>query len=242
MFYIQFHTLGALISCSGSDVKPLRRFLLRSLRDFGLGKKSSELLIMEEAQHLCRGLAQTDGRSFDPRDLIQMAVTNIICTLCFGQRFDYTSSEFNQLINSLQAVSHVSGFTIARDFPLLFLAPRYKAFREGGALLSKMMDDIVNQHKLTFDPQSPRDVTDKLYQETTSSAGKNQFSFGDDRVFRTMIDLFGAGSDTTSTVLQFAIWHMALNPKVQIKVRMTLNSDPLQTVLNDPIFSHQGNS
>ena len=74
----------------------------------------------------------------------------------------------------------------------------------------------MSEHKMNFDPSNPRDVTDKMYQETSSDDCK--FSFGNDRIFRTMIDLFGAGADTTSSVLQFAVWHMALNPYIQNKV------------------------
>ncbi|XP_038051181.1 cytochrome P450 2J6-like [Patiria miniata] len=209
---------GSIISCSGSDVKPLRRFILRALRDFGLGKKSSERLIMEEAQHLCRALERTGkGTFFDPRNQIQMAVANIICTLCFGRRFDYASSELMQLVLSLQAVSHISGLSITREIPLLFLAPRFKVFREGGLTYRKIITDIVAQHKATFDPDHHRDVTDKLIQETSNE--DSLFSFGDDRIYRTLIDMFGAGADTTSSVLQFALWHMALKPNVQKKVR-----------------------
>ncbi|XP_022095076.1 cytochrome P450 2U1-like [Acanthaster planci] len=173
---------------------------------------------MEEARHLCRALEQTGkGTFFDPRNQIQMAVANIICTFCFGRRFDYTSSELHQLVSGLQAVSHISGLSITREIPLLFLAPRFKEFREGELTYRQIINDLVTHHKETFDPSHHRDLTDKLIQETSNK--DSIFSFGGDRIFRTLMDMFAAGADTTSSVLQFALWHMALYPKIQQKVR-----------------------
>ncbi|XP_033637825.1 cytochrome P450 2J3-like [Asterias rubens] len=220
-------TSGALVSCSGSDVKPLRRFLLSSLRDFGLGKKGSELLIQDEAQHLCQGFGAMDRESFDPSDLIQMAVANVICSLCFGTRFPYDSPEMAKLITGLREASHIGAFSLTRDIPLLFLAPSFKSFRDGVLVYRSMMEDILRSHVKTFDPGNPRDVVDKLLR--VIAGNDSPFSFGADRVYRTMMDMFGASVDTTASSLQFAVLHMALNPEVQKKVR----DEILQKIGND---------
>jgi hypothetical protein len=53
---------GVLMS-GGNYWKEQRRFILRTLRDFGFGKSSMESLITEEMQKLCEKL-KTDSKVF----------------------------------------------------------------------------------------------------------------------------------------------------------------------------------
>ena len=70
----------------GPHHKPLRRFTLRALRNFGVGKSSLEEKIHEEMQIV---LAEFDAQQdvpFDPKQLFDKAASNIICSIVFGQR------------------------------------------------------------------------------------------------------------------------------------------------------------
>ncbi|XP_022095050.1 cytochrome P450 2A10-like isoform X2 [Acanthaster planci] len=220
---------GSVVYMSGSDIKPLRRLVQRSLRDFVLGKKGAETIMVKEAEHLCHFLEESieKNKVLDPRLGIQKASINIMYAFCFGQRFDYASPEMNKVALGLSAVSHISCVSITREIPFLFVAPRFKDFRRGGLAYRQAMHNMVAQHVATLDSCHSRDLTDKLIQAT--SKDDSQFSFGSDRIFRTLMDLLGAGADTTSSTLQFAIWNMAANPTVQEKV----HSEILEVVDND---------
>ncbi|KAK2511237.1 hypothetical protein Q9233_017110, partial [Columba guinea] len=76
----------------------LRRFSLSVLRDFGMGRKSIESCIQEEAEALLKELRDTREKPFDPTYLLSCAVSNIICSIVFGNRFDHRDSEFLELL------------------------------------------------------------------------------------------------------------------------------------------------
>ena len=70
----------------GPHLKPLRRFTLRALRDFGVGKSSLEEKNKEEMQIVLAEFDAQQGVPFDPKQLFDKAVSNIICSIIFGQR------------------------------------------------------------------------------------------------------------------------------------------------------------
>ena len=70
----------------GEDWKTLRAFTLRALRDFGVGKSSLEEKIKDEVEVVLEELDKTKGAPFNPHQLINKAVSNVICSLIFGQR------------------------------------------------------------------------------------------------------------------------------------------------------------
>ena len=63
-----------------------RRFVLRSMRDFGLGKQSLEERIQEEAIALAEYFSRKEGQPFDPHQVVHKAVSNIIYSIVFGKR------------------------------------------------------------------------------------------------------------------------------------------------------------
>ena len=66
-----------------------RRFALRSMRDFGLGKQSLDQRIKNEGLTLAEQFRGRNGQGFDPQDDLTKAVSNIICSIAFGKRYYY---------------------------------------------------------------------------------------------------------------------------------------------------------
>ena len=71
---------------SGKEWQVLRRFTMQALRDFGVGKKSIEEKIQGEATALIKELEKLEGKPQDASIPTQRAVTNIICSIIFGDR------------------------------------------------------------------------------------------------------------------------------------------------------------
>ena len=70
----------------GAHWKSLRRFTLKALRDFGVGKSTLEEKIKYEVDFVLAEFDNKKGMPFDPKEIFDKAVSNIICSIIFGQR------------------------------------------------------------------------------------------------------------------------------------------------------------
>ncbi|XP_044305372.1 cytochrome P450 2D14-like [Varanus komodoensis] len=95
---------GIIMARCSDGWREQRRFCLKTLKNFGMGKKTLAVRVSEEARHLCSELKSKDGSLFDPRNSIFRAVGNIICALTFGERFKYTDKTFLKLMHLVEEV------------------------------------------------------------------------------------------------------------------------------------------
>ncbi|XP_012512415.1 PREDICTED: cytochrome P450 2B6-like [Propithecus coquereli] len=86
-----------VVFANGDRWKALRRFSVATMRDFGMGKRSVEERIQEEAQCLVEELRKSKGALLNPIFLFHCITSNIICSIVFGKRFDYKDEEFLRL-------------------------------------------------------------------------------------------------------------------------------------------------
>ncbi|XP_059813489.1 cytochrome P450 2C9-like [Hypanus sabinus] len=87
-----------IIFGEGESWKQMRRFTISTLRDFGMGKRSIEDRILEEASHLRDLIQSFEGRPFDATIPMNCTVANVICTIVLGKRFNYEDETFVTLI------------------------------------------------------------------------------------------------------------------------------------------------
>ncbi|XP_015262508.1 PREDICTED: cytochrome P450 2C29-like isoform X2 [Gekko japonicus] len=93
-----------VVFTNGERWKQLRRFSLTTLRNFGMGKRSIEERIQEEAGFLVEELKKTEGHPFDPSIHLSHISSNVICSVVFGNRFEYEDKEFITFLDLIKKI------------------------------------------------------------------------------------------------------------------------------------------
>ena len=83
-----------------------------------MGKSIIEEKIVEELSFFTEKLREMSTSPFDPRNVIQMTVANVIGNVIWGKRKDYSDVEFNWFLNMLR-----SNFTIVGNMGALTVFP-----------------------------------------------------------------------------------------------------------------------
>ncbi|XP_041465907.1 cytochrome P450 2C15-like [Lytechinus variegatus] len=215
----QYH--GGIIFSEGEEWIQHRRFGLAALRNFGMGKKNLENSINEEARMFNEILSEKIGKPFDPSFAVNNAVSNIICAITFGQRFEYSDPKFKDMIKRIK-------FYMAEDPPqALSNLPTFidNARRRNIRAIRKYLEDEVMEHKTTYDSNHVRDVIDLYFKEINRAREAGEKCELDlSKAWSLVFDFFLAGTETTSTTLLWAFLFMAGRPEIQKKIVAEINS------------------
>ncbi|XP_033222656.1 uncharacterized protein LOC117176510 [Belonocnema kinseyi] len=170
-----------------------------------------------------RRLSQSSGVVIKMNDAFGVPVLNTIWRMMTGQRFNTNDKQIlhlqrilNKLLEEIDMIGCLFG-----HFPLLrFIAPEasgYKAFLETHQELWEFLKVEWQSHKETFDALSPRGLLD-VYLQVLQSESPNE-TFSESQLLAICIDLFMAGSETTSKTLGFCFLYLLLYPDVQKKAQ-----------------------
>uniref|UniRef100_A0A8C3HHH7 unspecific monooxygenase n=1 Tax=Chrysemys picta bellii TaxID=8478 RepID=A0A8C3HHH7_CHRPI len=219
------NTGAGIVFSNGERWKKLRRFALTNLRNFGMGKKSIEDRIQEETRFLVERLRNTHGRPFDPTLFLTHAVSNVICSIVFGDRFDYEDKKFVTLINIIDenAVFFFHPLQLYNFFPTLMdylPGPHHRLFKNA-LEFRRFVLERVNMHKESLDRNCPRDFIDAFLIKMEEVCEGSNFTVGS--LVRSTVELFVAGTGTTSVTMKFGLLILLKYPEIEEKVHKEID-------------------
>ncbi|XP_077866873.1 steroid 17-alpha-hydroxylase/17,20 lyase-like [Saccoglossus kowalevskii] len=212
------------LSDFGTTWKLHRKIAHQAIRDYVSGRKL-ERLIREDAFPLLQEiLEENDGKSIHPRPLVLLLVNNIMAQFCFGQKYTLDDPEFKSIMKLVDDFVEIGGNGLVADIiPWLAYIPTkgVREIRKMTDVFLRMMYDKFYEHKKKFDKDKLHDLIDYLLnvqRQAQEDKTENIDSLNDTRLVQTVSDLFGAGIDTTTHTLDWAIMFLVHHPDVQAKV------------------------
>ncbi|XP_063045984.1 cytochrome P450 2K1-like [Engraulis encrasicolus] len=213
-----------IIFSNGENWREMRRLALTNLRNFGMGKKMGEEKIIEEAQHLIRVFENLKGAQFDTTQPVNYAVSNIICTIVYGSRFEYDDARFKAMVNRANEVIRLSG---SASVLLYNMFPWLKPLIRNAAVIQKStranleeIQSYTNNLRETLNPQDSRCFIDSflINQQSEEKLEQNAGLFHEKNLLFCVEHLFAAGTDTSGTTLRWGLLLMAKYPHIQERV------------------------
>ncbi|KAM5244123.1 cytochrome P450 2C19-like isoform 1-T2 [Hipposideros larvatus] len=213
-----------IVFSNGKRWKEMRRFSLMTLRNFGMGKRSIEDRVQEEARCLVEELRKTNASPCDPTFILGCAPCNVICSIIFQNRFDYKDQNFLNLLecfNENVRILSSAWIQVCNTFPVLldyFPGSHNKLFKNVDFLRTYVMKK-ARKHQASLDINNPRDFIDCFLIKMEQEKHNPQLEFTFENLATTVTDLFGAGTETTSTTLRYALLLLLKHPEVTAKVQ-----------------------
>ncbi|XP_078286525.1 cytochrome P450 2J2-like [Rhinoraja longicauda] len=210
---------GIILAHYGRSWKQQRRFTLTVLRNFGLGKIAFEENILEEVQYLTNVFKASEGRPFNPGPKITSAVSNVICSVVMGRRFHYEDKTFTRLVELLeenlvlQTTAWAMMYSVVPFFGY-FPGPHQKIFKNQRSI-EAILQGFIDQHRETRSGETIRDFIDAYLQEMEKEQGCKTSCMTEGNLLHNVIDLFIAGTETTTNTLQWGLLIMMLYPDIQ---------------------------
>lgn len=216
-----------ILASSGTIWKEHRTFALTTLRGFGFGRRCLESQIMEEVTCLSDKIAALDGKPFDPNEYIHVSVSNVMCSIAFGKRYEHSDADFQHMLTLVTKLLIVPRRPVLGMFPFLGKLPGdFFGAKELHAIEDEVKDfvgRIISEHKESFDGENIRDYIDAFLLEQTKHQNNEDSTFSEEQLVCTLRDFFLAGSETTTTTLKWSWAFLVNHPEIQSKMRAEID-------------------
>ncbi|CAH2329980.1 cytochrome P450 2J6-like, partial [Pelobates cultripes] len=167
--------------------------------------------------------------TLDPHFVIDNAVSNIICSIVFGRRYDYDDSTFREVLNLIHENIKSSTSICAQLYNAFrfehYLPLPHRKILQNAENVFVFLEKILEEHKRTRTPGEHRDYIDCYLEELDKEEHENKIkkTFDNHNLFICMADLFLAGTETTSASLEWCLLYMMVFPDVQEKCRSEID-------------------
>ncbi|XP_077977540.1 steroid 17-alpha-hydroxylase/17,20 lyase-like [Glandiceps talaboti] len=226
--------------------KVLRKDAHTALRIHG-SERWIEVITMQ-VDKLTDTLSQRSSSAVDPNLPLTLAAFNTISELSHRRSCEEDDKEFIDFVESNIEMSRYVVKASVVDF-VRWLKPFFKSvldrFQEITYSRVKYMEGRLKTRKKQFNREiPPRDAIDVMLRaqddyQSNPTNGISAEDFDDTVVLQTVLDFFGAGSETVVFAAEWFLIDMMLNPEIQKKIHQEI--DAVVGVDRRPVYADQDN-
>ncbi|XP_056410278.1 vitamin D 25-hydroxylase [Hyla sarda] len=205
-----------------------RKLAVSCFRHFGYGQKSFESRILAESSFFLDAVDTYKGKSFDPKHLTTIAVSNVSNLVLFGERFGYDDSDFLHMIEIFSENIELAASAwvfLYNAFPLIGLLPvgKHQQLFKNAAAVYDFLLRIIERFSENRKPHAPRHFIDAYLDEMERSAADPDSTYSTENLIFSVGELIIAGTETTTNALRWAVLFMALYPNIQVQVQKEID-------------------
>ena len=224
------HSRGLLFS-SGEEWRDQRRFALRTLRDLGFGKMTMEDTINEEVEKLVEVLMKKAGQAIELNLQMNISIVNALWVILVGEKL---ALDDPKLLKVVKTIDDLLRFDQTPNFYLMQISPwavkhfssHFKSFKRFFDQVKEMIWPYVREHQSNNSSEDSKDFIDvylKEIEKTTDQESSFYGKYGEHSLISSLLDLFTAGTETTSSTLLWGILFMLHHPEVQDRVHSEID-------------------
>ena len=221
---------------SGRFWQDQRRFALKHLRELGFGKQSLDSVIQEEVKEFINMMVATANKNKHNNLLIDdaffnFAVVNILWQVVASEKLDSNHPEKQKIMRMLckfnrQGHRLVDFISVVRPF-----VPYNDVDKNVFALKDTIRKQVLEHQTNLYEEDEARDFMDIYLREIENEKKRcglqyspEMSNFHTEQLVVMCLDLFSAGSETTSTTLSWGIMYMACNIDAQRKCQQEIDT------------------
>ncbi|KAL3862708.1 hypothetical protein ACJMK2_008661 [Sinanodonta woodiana] len=229
--------LGAIIfnggkgitAVSGKTWKNQKKFILATLRNFGFGKSTLETKIHREVNLFLSEIGKRNQAPFHMISPIATSVGNVISHLVFGGHFSYEDARFKTMMDAFSSfLRFVSVGSPVIFWPILRFIPGdlfgIKSITRKVQVVKGFVNELIDEHLKKFDERNIEDFIDAFISEMKKVDNRRSRSiFTREYLVAIVMDLFLAGTETTSITFTWASFYLASRPDIQNRIFEEIN-------------------
>lgn len=224
---------GVLIT-DGELWKEQRRFLIKHLKEFGFGRRGMGNIAQSEAGHMVSDVMEiintNNGKSAEimMHNFFNVYILNTLWTMMAGIRYKPSEPQMivlQTLLFELFAAVDMVG-AVFSHFPILaVVAPKrsgYREFVKTHKAIWRFLREEIARHKENFEPEKEdKDFMDVYIRVLRENGEANTYSEG--QLVAMCMDMFMAGTETTSKSMSFCFSYLVREQEVQIKAQKEID-------------------
>lgn len=172
--------------------------------------------ILTELTETFKEIKRAEGTALEPESMMTRSVFNITASIAVGKRFDHTDQEFLTLKeNILFLLNNCKSANPANMFPVFarLASSKFEQVRTREDQIFEFFKKCLSEHAEKLDVNKCLDYMDVFL--SLSTEDRKQEEYSEPNFFRSIIDLFLGGADTTTSMLLWQLVYMSKYQDVQ---------------------------